>query len=243
MKFNILVLTILLLPVTTISQDRGCPGSSYYFSIQTNDSTFYQDDDVNYYWYYPTGNDTMVVQLYELTDVTISWGFMDNQSGNYSKSIQWFQDERELDKSYFDFTVDSMRGDCYNPTGNTTSLTTSESGIYQFKMYNHDFTSRWIKIEYINPPGPAPILELIVTPEFSLFPNPTSEILSINHGNVSNGGISVMDFQGKVVIQKTIGEKVKITRLDVHDLRVGTYFIKLQTNLHGIVTKKFVVIE
>lgn len=63
---------------------------------------------------------------------------------------------------------------------------------------------------------------------FSIYPNPTSEYISLNYDNslLSNATITIIDYSGKIVLQtNSITE-----RIDVKDLNTGIYIIQITSD-------------
>jgi len=75
--------------------------------------------------------------------------------------------------------------------------------------------------------------------DLRMYPNPTSDELTISGNNATINELSVMDNVGKLVMKQS-GLNKKETKLDVTTLKSGVYFIKLATS-KGVVVEKFVV--
>lgn len=75
--------------------------------------------------------------------------------------------------------------------------------------------------------------------DLRLYPNPTSEELTIAAINAVISELSVVDHAGKLVMRASHLNK-KETKLDVTSLKSGVYFIKLATS-KGVVVEKLVV--
>ena len=70
---------------------------------------------------------------------------------------------------------------------------------------------------------------------FSIYPNPTSNVLNIsNTNNFEIKNISVVDINGRVVKNQSGA----LTEINVSDLNTGVYFVTIETN-EGKATKKF----
>jgi len=72
--------------------------------------------------------------------------------------------------------------------------------------------------------------------EVQLFPNPTSNVLSIQSKEIMNS-LTVRDASGRIVANQTANSSS--TTLDVAVLKAGIYFITIDSN-NGSVTKRFV---
>ncbi len=73
--------------------------------------------------------------------------------------------------------------------------------------------------------------------DFTIFPNPVTDVLAINMPNDSNGSIKVTDLTGRLVKTTTLNHQLK---MDVSDLVEGVYILTF-TNMNGETgQKKFV---
>jgi hypothetical protein len=88
----------------------------------------------------------------------------------------------------------------------------------------------------------------LANPDFDIknkvnfFPNPAENFLQINLGNwnTSKYAISMIDVNGKLVLQKTYERPRLIEMVDVSQLNKGMYLIKLQSE-EGEVSKKIII--
>ncbi len=78
--------------------------------------------------------------------------------------------------------------------------------------------------------------------DFSLYPNPAKEILTISFDNVAQNpvNIRVIDLQGKLVYAKQFNNTNAALHLSVAELENGIYFIQMITN-NKVQTEKFVL--
>jgi len=83
------------------------------------------------------------------------------------------------------------------------------------------------------------IIELNKNEQFSIFPNPSSEIIEINNSNGINH-ISVYNIQGQQVYSEPIIKES--TQIKIESWKNGIYFIKAVTDENEIIIKKFVKI-
>ncbi len=74
----------------------------------------------------------------------------------------------------------------------------------------------------------------VAEPQLSLYPNPVTDILSINNSNThSIGSIIVYNILGKIVIQRN-----SVTQyIDVSNLQSGVYFVELETEKGSVVKR------
>lgn len=80
--------------------------------------------------------------------------------------------------------------------------------------------------------------------DFTLFPNPTKEILTITaeQANKEAYNIKLLAANGKVVmdLQSQLNQQQKQLQIDISKLSKGPYFVQLQTN-NGMVYKKLII--
>lgn len=79
--------------------------------------------------------------------------------------------------------------------------------------------------------------------QVSLFPNPTEETLNINMGtlNASNYTVSIVDINGKTILEKTINTPKLIETISIAEFSKGMYLMKLKTDTNKEVSKKIVI--
>jgi hypothetical protein len=80
----------------------------------------------------------------------------------------------------------------------------------------------------------------VVASSLSLFPNPVSDMLTVNFEATSSTSVQLIDLTGKVVRSETAQAGSVSTQFDVNDLNAGVYFVNVK-NTVGSTTQKFVV--
>ena len=246
-KYFVLIFSVFIL-TSTYSQDRGCPGSYLEYYIVTPDSINSIVDKTTYCGgFYMTGafpsfNDTLEVSIFDNETVEVHWSAVDRYDRQYSDHVIWYKDGLDLPQSYFQFSCDSLWGDCYNPTSTSTSIELTEPGLY-----------------YMNAPGlPARIDYILITKKedpivdsidflpqvnIEVYPNPAAEILNIHHGSINDGEIIIYDIQGKIVKEYKANSDLLISRISITEFESGYYILSVSTDTHGLVQKKFQVIK
>ncbi|MBL7885738.1 MAG: M28 family peptidase [Flavobacterium sp.] len=78
--------------------------------------------------------------------------------------------------------------------------------------------------------------------QVSFFPNPTKDILYINKGTIADANytISIVDIQGKTVLNQSFENTSLVEQINVSQLPKGIYMAILETNSQSI-TKKIVI--
>jgi hypothetical protein len=73
-----------------------------------------------------------------------------------------------------------------------------------------------------------------VTPEFYVYPNPTSDFINIEESNTTVKEVKVYSITGKLHIQTTK------KRINISNLAKGIYLVKINTHANKLITKKIV---
>lgn len=73
--------------------------------------------------------------------------------------------------------------------------------------------------------------------DFKIYPNPASDIITIESNNTELTSIAVYDILGKEVLSQ---KELKNNRIDVSNLNNGVYFLKINANRNSI-TKKIII--
>ena len=91
----------------------------------------------------------------------------------------------------------------------------------------------------------AGIESISLNNEFKLFPNPATEVTTLNYyiNKLSHVSINITDLNGKIVstqLNEEATEGAYSKKLDLRDLNTGTYFVKIKSDDQTI-TKKLVI--
>jgi len=113
-----------------------------------------------------------------------------------------------------------------------------------FRMYNRSLTQSEV-ISLLNEPNPilsAPEVEVSQTYEFKLFPNPTSERLSLGWSEEIKSDITlnVIDVNGNILMSENITDGSNSHFLNVQNLSKGNYFIQFISEEYKK-TEKFII--
>jgi hypothetical protein len=87
--------------------------------------------------------------------------------------------------------------------------------------------------------GEANSVEEEVAADFSIFPNPATDVFNVNLDGVQASTIQVIDLQGKVLVSQEVANQTEAT-VDASQLAAGVYTVLVNTN-NGIATKKLVI--
>ena len=58
--------------------------------------------------------------------------------------------------------------------------------------------------------------------------------------NINFNGLQVVDLQGRIVYNQTIGNLSSSTRINISELNAGIYFVKISNNQGVISTQRFI---
>jgi PKD repeat protein len=83
------------------------------------------------------------------------------------------------------------------------------------------------------------VVDPVLSDKVKVFPNPVSDILNINLGELNGQVLELYDVLGKRVIYRDI-ESESVLELNVNNFEKGIYLLKIQTD-QGIVSKRVVV--
>ena len=85
-------------------------------------------------------------------------------------------------------------------------------------------------------------INTINTIETSIYPNPTSDIINVKLNGVSeNYTISIIDINGKIVLQKKFDASINNAAISIKGLNKGNYFINISNNTQST-TQKIVIL-
>ena len=87
---------------------------------------------------------------------------------------------------------------------------------------------------------PASINENFINKTVSVYPNPTTGVVSIQLNSTEKHNLQILDMTGNIVVQQIIENGNAL--IDVNNLSNGIYTIKV-SNSSGSITKKLVVVK
>jgi hypothetical protein len=147
---------------------------------------------------------------------------------NYSKEINTYNGSSNLTQSVFQlwntgstsFVDDSRSSYLYNPNG-TVSQVTSEDWNGSAWVYTQRITFTYS--------GPTSISETIKDADFTIYPNPAYNIITIkSSASISGSTYSITDQTGKMMLKGKLMDET--TSVDITALKNGIYFIKIGEN-------------
>ena len=167
-----------------------------------------------------------------------SWDFRDS-SGNIIESESYTSsDDNQLFSYRFNFDADCLEFNMYDTSGNGIlgsgdGVSLEDGNGVVIYALNSDIGSGF-SIQF-NSDGVLDLEENNLE-TVTLYPNPTSDVLTIS--NLENATIEIYNLLGQVMTTKTNSSNQET--IDVSGYRSGTYFIKI-SNQELTTTKKFVV--
>ncbi len=191
----------------------------YLFSVSTQGSVNYQLQ----YCYCPTTVLPLNIQNFTLTKkgtdrVALQWIGLDDHSSNYHYEVEVSRD------GYHFSSVGSL---LINPASTDYNylfvMGENPGGRYFFRIkqvYSNGYT-RFSEVKYAD-------LDRSVSPQFTLYPNPSEGIVGIKFDNIQSGQLMVQIFntQGQKIMQKEI-EAAGSSFRQLTVLQKGMYWLKV----------------
>lgn len=194
---------------------------------------------------------TNPIDSYKPTATTITYS---NSAGPWYKiksvkpepntlQIQW-----DIDGTVLGTNVDSVQvleGMLHNGTNYLTVNvidTTTVSKSIDPHMISHNYRVIW-GINYSN----VGITEIVPQIEYHVFPNPTSNVVSVKYNLLKDAeiGFSVVDINGKTVMEiksKTQQQGEHQSEINISSLPSGNYFLSIHLNNQNL-NNKFVILK
>ena len=168
----------------------------------------------------------------------------DHENNKISTLVQLWKNNTWEDYSLYEYKYDEhgncLSGDLWEWKNDTWVA------AYAFELeitYNHkqsiiggEYYCHTISASYIKTPKPIIAIEEIEKAEVVVYPNPTTGELKVESGKLKVERVEVFDVYGKRHASRVTCNEMTI---DISDLQVGIYFIKITTD-KGIVTKKII---
>ncbi len=126
-----------------------------------------------------------------------------------------------------DFNNSSTLADAQLPEGETTIVWTATDATG-----NTETCSFTVTVE-----GTVSSILKLTTAGIAVYPNPTSDVLTINFADKQIQRIIILDLNGKIIIDKT--EVKNIETIDLSNFNYGVYLLNIQTD-KGIISTKII---
>ncbi len=80
----------------------------------------------------------------------------------------------------------------------------------------------------------------VVAKSFSVYPNPASDVLTVEVDAVAASSVELVDLSGKLVATQSVGAGFNKVQFNVANVNAGLYFLSVRS-ANGVVTKKVIV--
>jgi hypothetical protein len=116
-------------------------------------------------------------------------------------------------------------------------VTSTTNGTGTYRIYIGDCTNfdDSIDIQVVNTLG---IKEMKQNPTFTMYPNPSDDVVSISINNSKSGTVKIVDLVGNVVYNEEIYSPSKI---NVSEFKNGIYFVTIESEGIKLSSRKLVV--
>jgi hypothetical protein len=235
---------------TGIAQDveRGCStdtdfmvfrGDPEQFSHLPQDYDLFISGDIHHNFGY---SDTVFIDIQDNNYVNIVWSMADEngeyQKGKAANTPEWYKDNILLDNAYY-----SEFYKLYN-SGACDDLHEAESALSTITPGEYDL--RYIGGLRTNAPVIAVLSEATQIAEsesnnnFSISPNPSNKLITINHQNRGDGIIKVFDLHGRLMHELSVSEGLQSTTINIESLNEGSYFLMLMSSEKILYRSRFI---
>ncbi len=236
--------------ITSIAQDdRGC-GISHYFTIyngpNANAASGYAQNSTDLLYYdleYLLLPDSAITYLESDDYVRLEWDIKDElMYGSSNYSVKWYKNGVLLNDSAYDFNYLIEGGACHQTLKSSSTLVTQETGFYQMVL-KHDHAERKMPIVFIRekPAEEEVIEEEPAAVDFAIYPNPSSGIVNIQHGEKTSVTIYVIDVQGAIVRSTPLNATTGVTQFSLEGLAPGSYVVKALDNQTEVYQTKLIL--
>ena len=111
------------------------------------------------------------------------------------------------------------------------------TGRYMLYLTDNDNTVKEDSIE-ININSSVGIKEVKQTPSFSMYPNPSTDFVTLELNNGKTGTVKIVDLVGNVVYSESI---ISTAKLNVSEFKNGIYFVTVESEGIKLSSRKLVI--
>lgn len=202
----------------------------------------------------------IIEKIHSLTDPIDSYSPDNTSSITYTASSQWFRTKMirpnpntlkrvwTLNTDVIAYNKDSLLlGDNLFANGDNALLLTVMDTTLLSRDDDHQNLHSYSVLWTINYQSTVGIKEIKSQMEFSMFPNPASDLLNLNYTLWSEAqvGISIMDMSGKIIYsektRRSPAGDYKQT-LDIGQFKEGNYILVLRVN-NQTINNKFIIVK
>ena len=240
--FGLLILCIT--PFLSFSQEeKGC-GVSNNFSVVYGQTVGGNANSIMYcsssYGLF-CAQDSIFIELDLDEDVTMKWTFKDELMLGYASvfesPIEWYRNDSLIDISEIIIDEYVGPGNCGTQQKVSAILATQILGAYQLRKTHSAASTPIIVLR-----EKAAVIEEVEEISLNIYPNPSSDVLYIEHGEVNNTEIILYSIDGKIITRPMLKSSGGITEIDTSHLPSGSYILTFSSDQHQTVREKITLI-
>lgn len=172
------------------------------------------------------------------TDVLMKWSYrneIDAGTPYLTESfVEWYRNDTLIDSNLY-FVMDTvMNGPCGPMRVASASLGTRKLGVYDLRKAFFDMTLTVVVLREKT--------TLIDEVSLKIYPNPSSDLLYIEHGIINSSTVTLQNIDGTALVYPTLDSSSQMTEIDVSNLPSGIYILTFSSDLHGTIRKKISLI-
>ena len=224
-------------------------GVLYSFKFLTDyfDFAYIEKEPLHFYQEYPSNfpiiqKDTFFIDIETNQYVVFQWRFHNDEYFTPENimptyGVDWYYNNTLLDTTKYSYFYRKINHwvDC------TTLLKTDEIGSFHLrKLGKFQSNLPVIKIQEKKAIKNVQIDENIAT-AIHLYPNPTSDLLNIQHDTNSIGAVTIYNMKGQLIQSYLLAQSTNTTQISLGDFDAGTYIIKISSDKQVTISKKIIV--
>lgn len=185
--------------------------------------------------------DTVFIELDAEGDVLMKWRFFDELMLGFSNitqdPIEWYRNDSLIDPSEFSVYNEVVVGACGPKHIAGATLETQIPGSYQLRKTHYEVNLAVIVVR-----EKSTSVEIVEEVPLKIYPNPSSDVLFIEHGEINNADVILYSIDGKLIAHPTINSSGGRTEIDISQLTSGSYILTFSSDQHQLIRKKINVI-
>ena len=242
-SFGFIILFIT--PFISFSQEeKGC-GVFTTFSVTYGVTPPETSNNILYctgtYGVYCTDSVFIDMDMNSEEDVKMHWNFRNETSSGSPfltpSLVKWYRNDTLMDSNLYvagDYTGSGACGQQYMAEA---KLETRILGAYELRKVFFEAPLAVIVLR-----KKAAVIEEVEEISFKIYPNPSSDILIIEHGEVNNKEMILMSIDGKIILHPRLENLGSSTEIDISQLPSGSYILTFSSDEHQTVQEKITVI-
>ena len=156
---------------------------------------------------------------------------------NYSVYVGTTDEPLDLADSPISFSETTLDGvNVLTPRSLDISSFAGEPAVY-FAFRHYDVSDEFtMEIDNVSVTAPALATVDFFATNFSVYPNPTSNVINLNSASALINNVTLTDINGRIVKTLALGG-VSQSQINLADLTTGVYFLSVESNLGTGVSK------